>query len=247
MHRQQFLALAVVQLDGRSLDLRMNYSLRCRLCLLGARHLDGHGAGSFGTRMEAEVGGSDDTQGTERAGEELRQVVAGHVLDDLAACFGHGAVVQDDRYADDQISDGAVPVPSRPGRVGSDYSADGGPTLRRVYGQHLVRAGDMFLQVFEFDPCLDPDDLVSRRVLQHLVHARGAYDEVESARRVADVHLRAAAPGRDCQVLVGGELHHGTDLFDRPRLDHEVGFDAIDGVLFRRLTEVVRADNASQV
>src|SRR5215213_6363647 len=99
MHRQQFLALAVVQLDGRSLDLRMNYSLRCRLCLLGARHLDGHGAGSFGSRMEAEVGGSDDTQGTERAGEELRQVVAGHVLDDLAACFGHGAVVQDDSYA----------------------------------------------------------------------------------------------------------------------------------------------------
>src|SRR5215208_6771083 len=114
----------------------MYYSLRCRLCLLGARHLDGHGAGSFGTRMVAEVGGSDDTQGTERAGEELRQIVAGPVLDDLAACFGHGAVVQDAGYADDQVSDGAVPVPSWPGRVGRDYSADGRPALRRVYGDY---------------------------------------------------------------------------------------------------------------
>src|SRR5215216_2767627 len=153
-HCQQLLALTVVQLGRRSLDLRMNYSLRCRLCLLWACHLDGHGAGSFGTRMEAEVGGGDDTQGTERASEELRQVVAGHVLNDLAACFGHGAVVQDDGYTDDQVSDGAVPVPSRPGRVGSDYSADGGPALRRVYSEHLVRAGDVFLQIFQLHPSL---------------------------------------------------------------------------------------------
>src|SRR5919112_6811893 len=116
----------------------MNYSLCHRLRLLGFSALDGHGAGSFGTWVEAEVGGCDDTQGTERAGEELRQVVAGHVFDDLATCFGHGAAVQDDGYADDQVSDGAVPEPSRPGRVGSDYSADGGPPLGRVYGQRLV-------------------------------------------------------------------------------------------------------------
>src|SRR5919107_971999 len=221
----------------------MNYSL----CLLGARHLDGHGAGSFGTRVEAEVGCGDDTQGTERAGEEFRQIVAGHVLDDLAACFGHGAVVQDDGYADDQVSDSAVPVQSWPGRVGRDYSADGRPALRRVYGEHLVWAGDVFLQVFQLHPGFEADDLVSWRVLQHLVHACGAYDEVESPRRVADVHLRAAAPGRDGQVLAGGDLHNVADLFDGATLGHEVGLDAFDGVLFRCLAEVIRAYYASQV
>src|SRR5215203_4820942 len=44
-HRQPFLVLAVVQLDCRSLDLRVNYSLCRRLRLLGSRDLDGHGAG----------------------------------------------------------------------------------------------------------------------------------------------------------------------------------------------------------
>src|SRR5918993_145841 len=246
-HRQQFLVLVVVQLDRRSFDLRMNYSLRRRLRLLGFSDLDGHGAGRAGTRVEAEVGVGDDTQGAQGAGEELREVVAGHVLDDLAASFGYCAVVQDDGYADDQVSDGAVPVPSRPGRVGSDYSADGGPALRRVYGEHLVRVRDVFLEIFQLDPGLETDDLVSRRVLQHLVHPRGAYDEVEPARRVAGVHLRAAAPGRDGQALAGSELHHVADLLDGARLNHEVGFDALDGVLFRRLAEVVRADYAPQV
>ena len=89
----------------------------------------------------------------------------------------------------------------------------------------------MFLQVFQLDPGLEADDLVSRRVLQHLVHASGAYDEVEPARRIANVHLRAAAPRRDGQSLAGGELHHGADLLDGARLDHEVGLDTLDSIL----------------
>jgi hypothetical protein len=49
----------------------MNYSLRCGLCLLGSCHLYGHGAGRYRARVEAEVGGGDETQGAEGAGEEL--------------------------------------------------------------------------------------------------------------------------------------------------------------------------------
>src|SRR5215204_4480557 len=246
-HCQEFLSRAVVQLDCRSLHLRMNYSLCRRLCLLGFGDLDGHGAGSFGTRVEAEVGCGDDTQGAQGAGEELRQIVAGHVLDDLAACFGHGAVVQDDGYTDDQVADSAVPVTSWPGRVGRDYSTDGGPALRRVYGQHLIRAGDVFLQVFQLHPGLETDDLVSWRVLQHLVHSRRAYDEVEPARWVADVRLRAAAPGSDGQILAGGELHHVAYLLDGAWLDHKVRLDALDGIPIRCLANVVRTDYAPQV
>src|SRR5215204_971245 len=91
------------------------------------------------------------------------------------------------------------------------------------------------------------DDLVSWRVLQHLVHSCGAYDEVEPARRVADVHLRAAAPGRDGQAIAGGELHYVADLLDGARLDHEVGLDALDGILFRCLVDILRADYPSQI
>src|SRR5215218_2136084 len=56
------------------------------------------------------------------------------------------------------------------------------------------------------------------------------------------MHLRAAAPWRDGQSLAGGELHHGADLLDGARLDHEVGLDALDGIFLRSLADVVRAD-----
>src|SRR5919107_3641993 len=139
--------LSLWQLEGRRRDLGVHHGRGRPRRRLGALDLDGDPPRHLGDRMQPEVGGHDDSQGPERSREQLGEVVAGHVLDDLAAGLRHSSVVQNDGYADDKLSDGPVPVPPRPRSVGRDDAPDRSPLLRRIYGEHLVRAGELFLQI----------------------------------------------------------------------------------------------------
>ena len=58
--------------------------------------------------MQAEGDFRDDAECAEGAGEELGEIVAGDVLDDLAAASRDGAVGEDDGHAEDEIAERAV-------------------------------------------------------------------------------------------------------------------------------------------
>ena len=60
------------------------------------------------------------------AGDELAEVVAGDVFDDLAAGAGDGAVGEDEGHADDEVAEAAVVVAEGAGVVGGEDAADGG-------------------------------------------------------------------------------------------------------------------------
>ena len=166
--------LAHHQLGGARLQGGAAQPLHRPPGLGGALDLDGHDGRGRRQGVEAEDGLGDHAEGAERPAEQLGQVVAGDVLDHLAAGVGDGAVGQDHGDADDQVADGAVAQPPRARGVGRDHPADGGPGLGRVEGQPLAGRGQGRLEVGQRHPGLGPDDQVAGGVLQHLVRARGS-------------------------------------------------------------------------
>jgi hypothetical protein len=83
---------------------------------------------------------ADQPERAERAGEQLAEVVAGDVLDHLAAGARDRAVGQDDRDADHEVAHAAVAVAQRPRVVGGDDAADRRRVAgaeRRVEREHL--------------------------------------------------------------------------------------------------------------
>ena len=78
-----------------------------------------------GTGVELERRADDRSEAAKRAGHQLRQVVAGDVLHDLAAGAGEGAVGRRDLHADDEVARRAVTMTQRPAVVGGEEAADG--------------------------------------------------------------------------------------------------------------------------
>src|ERR671911_323397 len=108
---EKFLFFAPVQLDGARDELGVQYGLRRLPRSLRAPEHDRDGAGSFGSRVQPEVALGDHAERAKRAGEELTEVVTGHVLDYLAAGLRHRPVREYDRNADDEVPDRAVSMP----------------------------------------------------------------------------------------------------------------------------------------
>ena len=80
--------------------------------------------------MQPERGLGDQAQRPERPGEQLADVIAGHVLDDLAAGLGHPAVRAHHGDPDQQVARRAVAQPPRPGHPGREHPADRRPRGR---------------------------------------------------------------------------------------------------------------------
>src|SRR5919202_3182239 len=156
----------------------MHYGLRRLSGFLGARKPHRHRSGSLGLGVQPEVGGRDQAQSSQRTREELGEIVAGHVLDDLAAGLRYRSVRKQYGYADYKVSYGPVAQSPRTRGVSRDDSSDRGPLLRWVDAEDLVGAGELLLQGFEFYPALDPDHLILGGVLYDLVPAGGAHDEI---------------------------------------------------------------------
>ena len=166
--------------------------------------------------METEDDLGDHAQGAERAAEQLGQVVAGDVLDHLAAGPGHGPVGQDHGDADDQVAHGAVAQPPRPRGVGRHHPAEGGPGLGRVEGQPLAGRGQGGLEIGQAHARLGPHDQVAGGVLQHLVQAFGGDEQVGPLGRVAQPELAPAAHEHHRQAVVGGGPEDLAGLLHRP-------------------------------
>ena len=77
----------------------------------------------------------DDAERAERADEELRQIVAGDVLHDLAAAAHEGAVGHDHGEPDEQVARGAVEMAARARGVAGEDAAE-----RRALGARADRA-----------------------------------------------------------------------------------------------------------
>ena len=93
--------------------------------------------------MEAEGDFGDDAEGAVGADHEFVEVVAGDVLDDLAAGAGDGPVGEDDGHADDQVAEAAVLEADGAGVVGGEDAADGsGLGPERVECDELVVGGE---------------------------------------------------------------------------------------------------------
>jgi hypothetical protein len=94
--------------------------------------------GGFGTQLEhpgAFLGRArqdfqrdfqQHAQGAEGAGHQARQVVARHVLHDLAAKAQHLAAPVEQLHAQHRVAHRPAPGPARPGQAGGDHAAEGG-------------------------------------------------------------------------------------------------------------------------
>ena len=108
------------------------------------------------------------------AGEQLGQVVAGDVLDHLAARLGDRAVGEHHGHADHEVAHPAVAVAQRAGVGGGDHAADRGAVVgaqRRVQREHLALGGECRPGVGEPHPRLEHGREVADVVLDDLVQA----------------------------------------------------------------------------
>ena len=132
---------------------------------------DGHVLGGDvrpgrGQRVQPEGCLGDQAERARRPGEQLAEVVAGHVLDDLAARLRDGPVGPHDGDADQQVARGAVAQPPRPGEPGRDDPADGGAG-GHVKGDLLPGLREHGRDVAHPRPGLHTGDQVPGRVLHH--------------------------------------------------------------------------------
>ena len=156
--------------------------------------------GRGGQRVQPEDGLGDQAERPVRAGVQLAEVVAGHVLDDLAAGLGHGPVRADHGDPDQQVAGGAVAQPRGPAApVASTPPTVGEPSWPPAAAGRASRASccravaSTAASWSQGHAGLRPDHQVACGVLEHPVQPQGVDDQVEPARRDAPGHAGAAA------------------------------------------------------
>ena len=107
-----------------------------------------------------------DAERSQRAGEELGQVVSGDVLDHRAARPGDRAVGERGGHPEEQIPRRAVAMAQR-ARVGRrDHSADGCASVGRIEREHLPGLGEHRLRVGQPNAGAEHRGQVARVVLE---------------------------------------------------------------------------------
>ncbi len=147
--------------------------------------LDDERARRRGQRVEPERDPSDQRERPGRAADELAQVVAGDVLDDLPAGVGDRPVGEHERDAEDEVARRAEAMPERTGQVGRQAGADG-RVAGRVERESLAVLGERRLERGEAHAGLDDARQVSRLVLE---------DAIEPLRRQVGADPDATALG----------------------------------------------------
>ena len=129
-------------------------------------------AARHGIGMEAEADPADEGEPATRAADELAEVVAGDVLDDLAAGVDDRAVGEHERDAEHEVARGAEPVAQRAREILREAGADR-RVARRVEREPLPGRGERGREGREADAGFDGAGEVARLVLEDAVHARG--------------------------------------------------------------------------
>ena len=160
--------------------------------------------------MQAHDHFEDHTQRAERPCEQLRQVVAGDVLDHLAAGPREGPVGEAHGDAEQEVPSGSVAVPQRAGVAGGDDPADGGgrlarrvrPSQRWVESEHLADGGEDLLGRGQRHPRLQDRGEVAGVVLDHTVQMPGQHVDVGLGNGAAPAQLGAPAGRPEAEPLV---------------------------------------------
>ena len=123
--------LSVGDLEGEPHGLEVGVADECLDSCVGlcesSGDLVGEGFGDSG-RICLEGGGGDDSDCSLGSGEDLVEVVSGHVCADVVVTgLDDGSVLQDDLEVEDGVPGGSVFVASVSGGVGTHPLADGGP------------------------------------------------------------------------------------------------------------------------
>ena len=163
---------------------------------VGRAEFRGHVGHPGGPRVQPERRLGDQAKRARRSSEQLAEVVAGHVLDHLAARMGDHPVGAHHGQSDQEIARGAVAQPAWSGGAGGDHPAHG-RVGRGVQRELLARRREHRGQLPDRDPGLHLRHQVTGRVLDDLVHRTQVHDQVTSSGRLA--------PG---QPQPGAAWHH---------------------------------------
>ncbi len=203
----------VQQLEGDRLHPRSHHS---RDGVAGSleRREEGQQGGARGRRgAEPDRRLRDDAEGALRADEELRQAVAGHVLDVLAAGPDHDPVGHDDLETQRPVARLAVLHAAETAGVRAEVAADRADLVaRRIGAVEQAFRGDRILEVRVDDAGLDDGDEVVVIDLEDLRHPRErdrqrALDPGRAARQA-----RSGAPWHDRHAVVRGQPDEMSDL-----------------------------------
>jgi hypothetical protein len=167
--------------------------------------------------MQPEGRLGDQAQRALRPGEQLADVVAGHVLDHLAAGVRDHPVRADRGDPDQQVARGPVPQPARPRRPGGDHSAHR-RVRRGVQRELLPGRGQHRRQLPEGGPGLHPGDQVPGRMLDDLIHRPEVHHQVAGRRGRApgQPHPGAARHHRQPGISRGPQQRRGFGRAGRP-------------------------------
>ncbi len=160
------------------------------------------GGGGRGKRVQSHRDLEDRAERAERAREQLGQVVAGHVLDHLAAALRDRAVGERHAHPHHQVARPAVARPQRTRVAAGQDAAERRAVARRVEGQHLPRLRERLLGALERHARLEHGGEVAGVVLD---------DAVEPQRRELPSRLRASSA--PVGLGAGARDPHGTAGF----------------------------------
>ena len=123
-------------------------------------------SGPLRERVQAEAGACDERQSALGSAHESCEVVAGDVLDDLAARVRDRAVAQNKCDAEDEVPRCAEPMAQRTRDVPGEQRPDG-RVARRVEREPLTGASEGLAKHREPNAALDGAREIAGVVLQH--------------------------------------------------------------------------------
>ena len=204
--QQRAVAPAEAQVHAAGLQRRLGQGQRGLGQHRGVLRPARRGGLGLGLGVQAQRQLEDQAERAQRPGEQLGQVVAGHVLDHLATRPRRLAVREGHLDSQDQVARPAVTRAQRARVAGGDHAADGGRALGvgRVEQQLLLGLGEHRLGLGQRQPGLDDRGQVALVVLEQAVVARGrdVLDllvhrdaPVQLAPRAHEADRRAGFPG----------------------------------------------------
>jgi hypothetical protein len=153
-------------------------------------------------------------EGAERPRVQTREIVAGHVLDGLAAVADDLPAAIDGAHAEHEVPRRPGPRPSRAGKARGDSATQRAPTAtaRRLEAEHLSLRGQHGVELRQRCAGAGGDDQIARLVAQHAAVAgevqRLAVDHV-AIERLAGVAGGPQRPARFDGVTNGGDQRVG--------------------------------------
>ena len=205
--------LAVHKIEGRGQEVRAHDSASGRPRFLEAGEARDHQPIGVGARPELHGRLDDHSERPEGADEELGQVVAGDVLDHLAAALDERARRRDHGHADEEIAARSVEVTPRTGRIARENAAERRFVgMRWVEREPLAAPAELALERAQGHARLNGRGQIARLVLEKPVQPLQREHEAQALGRGADAHLGPAAPRRHGHLRFGGGEEDGRDF-----------------------------------